>query len=182
MGRNNDRPEIISGLYICRKYIRIRVNAGIMFQKLMVYINFLIADFNNIPGNADDPFDKIFAGIFGEFKHHNISAFWICNGNQGGLYKRQFNSVDKFIDQDMVSDLEGLFHGPGGNFKCLNDKSSDEQCQYYGDNDGFNVFSESALFFLREGFIYLNGFSFFQSCEMSFFNKLQFDRFSSSIG
>ena len=68
----------------------------------------------------------------------------------------------------MVSDFECLFHGSGRNFKRLNDKCTDEQRQNYGDNDGFNVFSEPALFFLWEGVIVLTSFNFFQRSAISF--------------
>jgi len=168
MGGNNDRSEIIPGLYACGEIIGIRVNPMIMVQQLMVDINFFIADLNDISGNADDPLDKILAGIFGKFKHHNIPAFRVCDVYEGGLQKWNLNPVYKFIDQDMVSDLERLFHGSRWNFKRLNDKGAYEQRQDNGDEDGFDIFSESALFLRWPGFVNLNRFCFLQSYVISF--------------
>jgi len=46
----------------------------------------------------------------------------------------------------MVPDLQGGFHGPGGDLKSLDDKGADQQGQSQGDDDRFRIFAKCGFF------------------------------------
>ena len=56
-----------------------------LFYGRPVNEQFLVAKFDHISRNTDYPFDKILAGIFGEFKHNDIFPLWVVDGNYGFL-------------------------------------------------------------------------------------------------
>ena len=53
------------------------------------------------------------------------------NGDERGAGERHLHAVDELTDQDMVADLQGRQHGPGGNLEGLDDEGADDQ----GKND-----------------------------------------------
>ncbi len=137
--------------------MRVCMNAMVMIEKRVVHVNLFVTHLNNISFNADDPLDKILAGVLGKFKDDDISAFWFCYRNNRGLQKWNLDTVNKFIDQNVVPDQKGLLHGTRGDFKRLNDKRTDKQGQKDGHKDRFNIFPKTALFFGADVFFFRFG-------------------------
>jgi hypothetical protein len=83
-----------------------------------------------IPGDSDDSFDKVDAGLDGEVKDDDVSA---VNGRCGEEERVRRVGGNFFIDKEEVADHEGGLHGAGGDAKGLNGKCDDEDRD---DDDG----------------------------------------------
>ncbi len=146
---NGNRAEIIPPTAfgaIGRNPMVILVNDVIVFKnglgrfhQLVIDIQFFIDDLNFIPGNADDPLDKILGWVLGINKHHDITSLWLSEGNQHLIGKRVADAIGKLVYQQVVTDLQGFQHGSGWNGKSLHHKGPDEQSQEQGDDDGFQI-------------------------------------------
>jgi len=72
---------------------------------LLVDKDFFVANFDFITTNRDHPLDIIEFWIHRKLKHDNIVDFGLGNRNERGIGKGQFHAVDKFVDQDMITNL-----------------------------------------------------------------------------
>ena len=88
----------------------IRCPKDITPYEFLIDIKLLIFAFNNIAGHSDYPFNKIFLGIHGILKYYDVSSFGCFDWNDLFLPVRNFNPIDEFINQDMITDLECFFH------------------------------------------------------------------------
>jgi hypothetical protein len=75
--------------------------------------------------NRNDTFDKITL-VDGINKNDDVTSFRILQWNQGIPEKRNLDSIDEFVDKDMVSDEKGVPHGFRWYLERLNDKCPDE--------------------------------------------------------
>jgi len=89
----------------------VRMDTEIVVNRLVIHIKLLIPALNDITGYPDHAFDKIFVRILWEFKDNDVFAPGFFKGNDNFIPVRYFNPVKKFIHQDMIPDLQGLFHG-----------------------------------------------------------------------
>ena len=59
--------------------------------------------FDSVSRQADHPFNKILAWIDRIYKYDDIISLRLTHRHQCGANKRDFNTIDKFIDQDVIS-------------------------------------------------------------------------------
>jgi len=69
----------------------------------------------------------------------------VIHGYQSFSYKRYLYSVGEFIDEQVISYLEGWLHRTGRYLECLNDKGPDEKSYEYGYYYCFRIFSNHAF-------------------------------------
>lgn len=91
--------------------MRIAVNAIVMIDPLLIDEKPLIANLDLISGNADNALDKIFVRVDWIFKDDDVTPPGFFEWDNGFTQIRYFYSVYKFIDQDVITDLQGLLHG-----------------------------------------------------------------------
>jgi hypothetical protein len=137
---HDNRAEMGVGL------VRRRVHTMFVIEFLAVYIDGPSYHFNAVTRESDDPFDEILAWIHRIDENDNIIPFGFFNGNQRLSDERDFDSIDKFVHQYMVSHQKGRFHGSGGDLERLYNKSPYEESKDNRDNCSLYVFSEYALF------------------------------------
>ena len=111
-------------------------------QWFPVNIHFLVFDQDSVARKADDPFDKILIRIDGVLEDDHIFAVNIFNGDEHFSCKRISNAINKFINQDMIADEQGRYHGPRGDLKGLNDKSPDKQSKDKRNGNCFYIFAD----------------------------------------
>ena len=82
-----------------------------------------------ITGNSDNSFHEVLCGIHRITKHNMSPRFT----GRYGIIQSQTRSatVAEFVDQQVVADEQGVFHGFRWNLKCLHDETYDE----HSDND-----------------------------------------------
>ena len=80
------------------------MDTEIVVYQLVIHIKLFIAALNDIASYPDHALDKIFMGILWEFKNNNVFAFGFLKGNDNFIPVRYFNSVKKFIYQDVIPD------------------------------------------------------------------------------
>jgi len=71
-----DRAKVVPRSCPARDNTRIQVSTVRIVHWLSVQVDFLVADFDNIPLNPDDPFYKILFRVFGKFENNNIPTLW----------------------------------------------------------------------------------------------------------
>ena len=81
-----------------------------MIDPLLIDIQLFIANLNLISWNADNTLDKILVGVDRIFKDDDVAPPGFFEWNNGFMQIRYFHSVYKFIDQNVVTDLQRLFH------------------------------------------------------------------------
>ena len=92
--------------------MRVRIDAVVVIYLLLVDIELFVAGFHDITADPDDAFNEIFVGILGKFKYNDIAPLGCFEGNDGFVPVRNLDTVEKFVDQDVIADLQGLFHRP----------------------------------------------------------------------
>ncbi len=147
---------------------------------LVVNVNFFVADLDFIARHGNDPFYKIFLGVFRKFEYHDIPLSGVLDRDKGEVQKWNLHPVNKFIYQDMIPNQKGRLHGTRGNFKRLYDKGADKKGKDDGDEDRLSIFPQDVLFSLdgtlgQAIFLQFNGLPFFKpklvSCLTSLFKK-----------
>ena len=131
-----------------------------MGYTLLIHPELFITALHKVAANSDYPLDEIFLWILGIFKHNDVGSLGCFKGYDGFTPVRNFNTVKEFIYQDVIADLQGLFHGTRGYFKSLNHKCPDEQGDQNCDQDSFNIFPPMTSPGLS--FLFLRRFFFFQ--------------------
>ena len=109
--------------------------------------DFLVPDLNYIAGNADNPFDIVQFRILGKLEHDDVVGLGSGNGDERRAGERHLHPVDELADQDMVADLQGRQHGPGGYLEGLDDEGADDQGKDDSNADRLEVLAEDR--FLR---------------------------------
>lgn len=102
----------------------------------------LVDDFDLIAGNGDNPLDVVDIPVLGKTKDDDIATDRGLPWHQEFAGKRHPQAIDEFIDQEMVADLQGRQHRPGGNLECLHDKGTDKESQQHGDDDRLDILSD----------------------------------------
>ncbi len=139
--RHRHRPEIVtSGDDALRDGVVAPIDIGLLLLHL-VDIQGLFSDFYRIARNANDSLNEVFGFVLWKTKNHHIPPLRTGDRDQDNVGKREFDAVDKLIDEDMVSDAQGRNHRAGRNLKGLNHEGTDKQGQNNRDNEGFCVLS-----------------------------------------
>ena len=147
VGRNGKRGEIVTGGVCRRDRVRVLVDGIGVVLGLAIHEDLLVALLDNITGYAHHAFDIIHFRVAREFKDDNIPPVRFFDRNQRLVGEGHANAVDKFIDQDMVPDEQGILHGTGWDFKGLYDKRTDEKGQHDRQQDGFNILPDAGFLF-----------------------------------
>ena len=124
---NGYGTHIVTTLNVCRQNLAVKVNGVRFILGFAVDINGFILDFNGIPCHADYSFNIVLGRIYRVFENNNIPSLRVLKWYPGMAVIRVFHPVYEFIDEDMVSDQEGVLHGSGGDFKGLDDKGPDKK-------------------------------------------------------
>lgn len=86
------------------------MDTEIVVNRLVIHKKLLIPAFDDISGHPDHALNKIFVRILWEFKDNDVFAPRFFKGDDYFIPVRYFYSVKEFIYQDMIPDLQGLFH------------------------------------------------------------------------
>ena len=113
-----------------------------VYNRLLVDKNFFVTNFHFVAGHRDYPFDVIEFRVHRVFENDNIIDFRPAKGDESEVGKGQFDPIYEFVDQDIVTDLQGGQHGTTGDFKCLYDKSADKQGKKQGETEYPDIFPE----------------------------------------
>ena len=143
---DGNRSKIIPWLVVSGNNVRVGVNAKIMVDEFVIHVQLFVATLNDVTANADNPLDKIFLGIHRVFEHDDIAALGRFKGNDGFIPVGNFNAENKFVDQNVIADLQGLLHGTGRYFKGLNHECAYEQGNQNCHQDGFDILSNMTSF------------------------------------
>ena len=100
-----------------------------IIKSLSVNEHFVAHDFNPISRESDDPFYEVLARVNGIDKDNHVVPFGFADGDDRVPKNGQFDSIDEFIDKNMVSDQQSGLHGPGGYLKSLDDEGPYNQCE-----------------------------------------------------
>jgi hypothetical protein len=143
---HRDRAKIVSGLTIMWINIWIPVNGIGLIHRLPIYINLLVANLHTVPWLPNHPLYKVLTFILRKLENNNIAVFWFADWNQDFIGKRDLNSIDKLVDQNVIPYGERVHHRPGGNLEGLNDKGPDHQSKKDCNQQCLGIFSERGFF------------------------------------
>ena len=86
------------------------MHAKIMIHPFVIDIQLFVPVLDNIPADPNYSFDKILIRINRVFENDNISPIGILNGYDTFTPVRNFHPVNKFVHQDVITDLKRLLH------------------------------------------------------------------------
>jgi hypothetical protein len=123
---------------------------GIMLQ-FAINVNTLVANLHFVAPDRNDAFDEVLAGVLGKSENNHITAPRFLDGDKGIVGEGSFYTVDKFIDQNIVSDQQGVLHGTGWYFKRLHHECANKHRQDNGDDNGLDIVAQFALRWFGRG-------------------------------
>lgn len=136
--RNGDRAEVIPIRHGVRRTV-VLVD-GVRFVLFpAVQVKFFILHLDGVSRKPHDPFDEIFRLIFREAEDDDVASMRLPDRNQCHVGKGETDSIDEFVHQDMIADVQRRNHRARRNLKRLHDERPDHQCQNDGDDQGFGV-------------------------------------------
>ena len=105
-----------------------------LIQQLAIHINGLVHDFHPVARQADHALHKVLMFLVREFKDDDVTALEWAVG-QNFFVPSAGAAKNKLVDQQMVADQQGAFHGSGGHFEGLRNKSRAKQGQNHGNEE-----------------------------------------------
>src|SRR5690348_3468685 len=124
-----------------------------LIEQFAIHINGLVHHFHAVTRQADHALHKVLMFLIGKFKNDNVSTLEGTIG-QEFFVPRTGTAKNKFVDQQMVANLQSAFHGSRRNLEGLHDKSRAKQGQNHGNEERLQVLGKSRLFMgpLRLGY------------------------------
>ena len=141
-----DRPEIIPFLNRSRQRTRLLEYGMGIGDRRPVDMQLFVDDLNRVPLNGRNAFDEILVAVVWINENDDIPFFRFLERHQIQGGKRNLDSENEFVHQNMVSDLQGGLHGPGGNLERLHHKGADQHRQGQSDDDRFRIFAKCGFF------------------------------------
>jgi hypothetical protein len=111
-----------------------------ILKRQAIQKNLLVPDFNRIAPYANDPLDEILGSVLRIDEDNDITPLWFTDGDQIFSDKRDFDAINKFVHQNMITNQKGWLHGTGRNFKGLNNKGPDKKGDQNGNDDRLCIF------------------------------------------
>ena len=105
-----------------------------LVQQFAIHVNVLIHDLDAIAWQTDDPLHKMLVFLIREFENDDVAALKRAI-RQKFLIPGPGAPKNELVDQQMVANEQGAFHGGGGNFEGLNDKRGAEQSQDHSNEE-----------------------------------------------
>jgi len=143
--RDRYRAKVITALHICRKNFAVPENGIFFILRFAIDVDLFVFDFDGVTLHADYPFDIVLVGIYRVFEDNNISSCRLLIGDPGIAADGVFYTVYEFVDENVVSDEQGVLHGAGGYFKGLDYKGPDKKRKQQRNENGFNILTDGGL-------------------------------------
>ena len=144
-----------------------RHRAGIRLRQSLTIDQYLaVTHLHTLTRPGDDPFDKITIIFPGIFKNDDIPALRRTKIDEPSAplaapffandipHKRNIcqayamDTIDKFVDENMIPNQKRRFHGTGGDFKRLDHKKPHNKRQPNGNDHGFDQFTSTRFHFV----------------------------------
>ena len=111
-----------------------------------VDMQLFVDDLNRVPFHGRDALDEILVAVVRINEDNDIPLLRFLERQQIPGGKGNLDPEKEFVHQNMVADLQGGFHGPGGNLKRLDNKGADQHRQRQGDKDRLRIFPNRGFF------------------------------------
>ena len=76
----------------------------VMIHRLVIQIKLFIPAFNDVTGHPDNPLDKIFVRVHRIFEYNDIVSLGRFESNDGFVPVGYLNAINKFADQNVITD------------------------------------------------------------------------------
>src|SRR5688500_11203681 len=130
--RHRVRAELISGAIRLRQRRLIRVHLRILMenigliQRLPVNRDHLVADLDLVARHADDTLDEISIGLERVTEDDDVAPPDLTDRHHPRQRAETIGAVNELVDDDVVADLEVVFHRPRRDLECLENEDTGE--------------------------------------------------------
>ena len=83
--------------------------------------------FDLVAGQGDDPFDEILLGTLGELKDDDVAVVGRQTRKEPRVGERHHRAIGRFVDENVIADLERRHHRRARYFESLDDERSQDQ-------------------------------------------------------
>src|SRR5262252_3298828 len=129
--RRGDRREIVA-----IAHVRAVANDKGLVKLFAIAIDHTVLETDTVSGHADYTLHNVESRLCRRDENKNVIMLGVAVGNER-LDPTGFGREQNAVDEDVVANEEGVFHGAGRNDESLQREGDDEQAGYqYGGNGG----------------------------------------------
>ena len=107
---DGDRPEIGFCIRQGHGFLQVGVSTVFIIIEFSVDINFSVNHLKRFAWKTDNTFNEILAFVHRIDKHDYIVSFGCADRDERFVHERDFDSVNKFVDKNVVADHERWDH------------------------------------------------------------------------
>ena len=115
-----------------------------LVEQFSVDVDLLIDDFEVVAGEADDALHEVRMILIRKFEDDDVAALETAVGKKL-VVPLAAAAKDELVDEQVIADEQGAFHGLRRNFEGLNNETGAEEGEDDGDEQRFEIFGERGL-------------------------------------